>query len=65
LVSKGPFNEKISKLGIDVRSAVVEKLDHPAIRNTLYFHELKDMDNLFELDYPKNAPSKMVDIQNS
>jgi hypothetical protein len=44
---------------LHVRSSPVEKLDHPLVRETLYFHELKDMEQYFNISYPKNAPSTL------
>jgi hypothetical protein len=40
-------------------------VDHPFLRQTLYFHELKDIDQLVKIRYPKNAPSTRPSIQNS
>lgn len=56
LTHLSPINEKIQRVRLHVRSCAVEKLDHPAIRGTLYFNELKDLEQHVEVYYPKNAP---------
>ena len=51
------MNENIKNLDIHVRSQGVEHADHPLLRQSLYFHELKNIDQIVKINYPKNSPS--------
>lgn len=62
MVSNGAVNDKITKTAIHLRSQGVEKVDHPFLRQTLYFDELKNIDQIVKIKYPKNAPSKQTDL---
>jgi len=33
-----PINEKIQRCNMHIKSCAVEKIDHPALRKSLYFH---------------------------
>lgn len=56
MTSRESLTQKITKLGIHLRSQGVEKFDHPALRQSLYFHELKNIDQHIQIPYPKNSP---------
>jgi hypothetical protein len=64
LVSQNPINDKIQKLILNLRSIRVEDIDHPVLRNSLYFHELKDIEKIFTIKYPPNSPSIISIIKN-
>ena len=57
LINSSPVDENIKKLEIHVRSQGVEHADHPLLRQSLYFHELKNIEQIVKINYPKNSPS--------
>lgn len=63
LESFAPFSPQIQTVRVTIKNCKVEFIDDPAIRKSLYFHELKDIDKHVKIDYPNNLPSTHQPIQ--
>lgn len=48
-----------------VKPNAIEKFDHPFTRQTLYFHELKDLEKYVEIEERKGFPSTQLLNQSS